>query len=100
MGHVQSLLSKRASHAMQRFIFRSCAKASLFAFENNSHVRDSQRLRVHPCIWLVKNLPRQLEILFFCSNAATSVDRHDVLGKSSLIRDPARLMTNESPFRL
>jgi hypothetical protein len=82
------------------FHFSLRRKALLFAFKNDSHVRDSQWVRVHPCIDFVKNLSGQLAILFLCSNASTSVNRHDVLGKHSLVRDPTGLMTNESSFCL
>jgi len=61
-----------ACEAPFHFSFRR--KASLFAFKNDSHVRDSQRARVHPCIHFVKNVPCKLAVLFLCPNAAASIN--------------------------
>jgi hypothetical protein len=56
------------------FHFSLRRKESLLAFKNDSHVRDPQWVRVHPCIYFVKNLPCELAVLFLRSNAAAPVN--------------------------
>src|ERR1700747_2960376 len=60
--------SKRASHAMHRFILHAGAKqfddkASLFTFKNDSCVWDAHWLRVDPCMDIPEKLRRELAIL-------------------------------------
>src|SRR6266487_5449591 len=74
--------------------------ASLFAFENNSHVWDAHWFCVHPCIDIPKNLRGKLPVLLLRSNIPAAVIRHAVLGKRSLVRDPTCIMTYKSTSRL
>jgi len=69
------IVALEASFACEApFHFPLRRKASLLALKNDSHVRDSQRVRVHPCIHFVKNLACQLAVLFLRSNTAAPVN--------------------------
>jgi hypothetical protein len=70
--------------------------ASLLTFEKYHYVWDTQRLGIDPCIHVFENISRKLTVHLLCSNILPSILGHDVSGKKSLVRDPARFKTHES----
>lgn len=96
-GHGAMLL--HAYHGGQG-ISRRGIEASLFAFQNDSHVRDPHWLRIDPCMNSRENLRGKLAILLLRANVPASVMSHDILGKRSLIWDPTWVKGYKSTSRL
>src|SRR2546430_8988678 len=69
--------------------------ASLFAFENDSNIRDPHWLLVDPGIQICKNLRRKLAVLLLGPNVLPSIMGHHIPGKCTLIGDPTPIETHK-----
>lgn len=76
------------------------AQPSLFAFENDTHVRDARCVGINPRGDISKNSSGKLAVLLLSSNIATSIISHDKPGKSALIWDRTWFQANKSTRHL
>src|SRR5213075_3311562 len=74
--------------------------ASLLAFNNDSHIGDAHRFRVHLCLDFPENFCSELAVLLLRSNVPSAVTAHDVFGNRCLVRHPTRLMAHKSTVGL
>lgn len=74
--------------------------ASLFAFKNDTHVRDARCVGINPRGNISKNSCGELAVLLLSSNITTSVISHDKPGKGALIWDRAWFQANKSTRHL
>jgi len=71
--------------------------ASLLTLEEYHDVWDTQRLCVDPCVYVFENIAHKLTIHLLCPNILARIFGHNVPGEKSLVGDPARFKTDESP---
>jgi hypothetical protein len=74
--------------------------ASLFAFKNDTHVRNARCVGINVGGDISKNSCGKLAVLLLSSNIATSVVSHDKPGKSALIWDRTWFQANKSTRHL